>query len=303
MTTVEFGQKINQSVVVALGYMDCVHIGHQKLVEAAQKAADFLRDFTGARVYTAAFTFSNNPFSALKKDILPIYDLRTRLKKLDTDYAITAEFDEKFASTSAADFLEALLGMADVRAVVAGADYKFSVNAGAGIEFLRDYLARRGVDLIVADTVKVGGEKVASSSIRELLKSGAVKEANVLLGSPYTVSGTVIKGARVGTSLGFPTANVLPKDGLVRLMSGVYSTKTRINSGYFTSITNVGCRPTFGGAEYIYETHIDAINYDLYGKYIEIEFFDRMRDIVKFESKEELVEQLKKDKKIFDLPY
>jgi riboflavin kinase/FMN adenylyltransferase len=283
--------------------MDCVHIGHRKLIAEAGKAAEFLRDFTGARVCTAAFTFSNNPFSVLKKDILPIYDLQTRLKKLNTDYAVTAEFDEQFARLSAPGFLDKLINTADIRAVVAGADYKFSADAAADIGFLRDYLSARGVSLIVADTVKVNGEKVASSKIRGLLSEGKVKEANVLLGEPYTVCGTVVRGRRVGSSIGFPTANVKPDDGLTRLKEGVYATKTRVNSGCFMSITNVGSRPTFGGSEYMYETHIDGINYDLYGKYTEIEFIDRMRDTVKFEGVKELSEQLEKDKKIFNSFY
>ncbi|MDR2046750.1 MAG: riboflavin biosynthesis protein RibF [Clostridiales bacterium] len=304
MLVVKFGQRINESLVITLGYMDCVHLGHRRLIEKAAAAAEFLNDFDGAAVKTAAFTFFNNPFPVLGRDVLPVYDFGTRLKYFRTDYVIAAEFDAEFAGLDAPAFLSALLGTADIKAVVVGADYRFSADAAADAAFLSGYLAERKVDLIVAETVKVNGVKVSSSDIRRRIADGDVRGAGRLLGSPYTISGTVVHGAHIGASLGFPTANVLPNEGVTRLKEGVYATKTRVGSGYFSSITNAGSRPTFSyGTDYVYETHIDGINYDIYGKNIEVEFIDRIRDTVKFESKEELIAQLKNDKKIFGIPY
>ncbi|MDR1905314.1 MAG: riboflavin biosynthesis protein RibF [Clostridiales bacterium] len=297
MQIVKFGQKIKGNIIMTLGYMDCVHIGHRKLLDAAKRAAEFLEDFDGEKVMTAAFTFSNNPFTTLKKDILPIYDLDTRLRRLGTDYAVTAEFDEEFAALSADNFLDIIVETANIKGIVTGYDYRFSANAEKGVDYLKEYLLKRGISLITVETAFYGGEKVSSSEIRRLIKDGKIKEANALLGSSYMVSGTAVHGTHTGATLGFPTVNILPKDGIVRLKEGVYVTKTQVDGKVFGSLTNAGGRPTFdGNGEYIFETYINGINRDLYGKYIEIEFLERIRDIVKFNDRESLIRQLEKDK-------
>ncbi|MDR3263454.1 MAG: hypothetical protein LBT30_04010 [Clostridiales bacterium] len=298
MRTVKFGQTIDGGIVITLGFMDCVHIGHRELIGAAQRAADgFNKSCGGAAVKTAAFTFCDNPFMVLKKDILPVYDFETRVGLLETDYVVYAEFDAAFAAMSGEAFLDKLFLSADIKAVVVGSDYRFSANAACGIAELKEYLSKRGASLIVADTVTSGGVKAASSDIRRYLADGDVRSANTLLGSHYRASGTVVKGTHTGTALGFPTANVLHKTGLVRLKPGVYLTRTTVDGQDFGSVTNAGSRPTFDTASpYIYETYIDGFCGDLYGKYIEIQFIGRIRDIEKFENKDALIKRLEEDK-------
>ncbi|MDR1940464.1 MAG: tRNA pseudouridine(55) synthase TruB [Clostridiales bacterium] len=299
-----------KSLIVTLGYMDCVHIGHARLLNAAKTAADIANgyaDFGGGQpersektVYTAAFTFLNSPFAVIGRDTLPIYGFETRLKLFDCDFVISAEFDLGFKALSGRGFLDALLKTGDIKGVVAGKDYRFSENAACGTEFLEEYLKEKGIPLTVVDTVlDCGGQKASSSKIREYLTDGDVARANALLCRRYRVSGEVIRGTQTGSKIGFPTANLRPEEGTVRLKEGVYLTKTRLAGKTYDSLTNVGGRPTFDACgEYLYETYISGLNRPLYGERIEVEFIDRLRDIIKFDSLGKLTEQLEKDKRL-----
>ena len=258
----------------------------------------------GRSVKSAALTFYDNPFLRLKKQALPIYDFETRARLLDTDIVIFAEFDEKFAAMSGDEFLKSLLDTADIAGITVGADYRFSKGAACGIDELRTFLAGKNIPLFVADTVFSDGVKVSSSNIRRRLLEGDVRSANAALGRPYFISGTVEKGTRTGLGLGFPTANIRPKEGILRLKEGVYLTRTSYMGRLYASVTNAGGRPTFdGNGPYMYETHIDGVSSELYGSYMEIEFLERIRDIVKFKNKDALIEALKADReRISDVP-
>ncbi|MDR3293182.1 MAG: tRNA pseudouridine(55) synthase TruB [Clostridiales bacterium] len=288
---ISFGEKVGEPLIVVLGYMDCVHIGHRSLICEAKAQAD------KNSVKTAVVTFANNPYRTLGKDILPVYDFETRLRYFETDYVLCAEFDEEFRRMTGEAFLDKLFDGADIRGAVVGEDYRFSAGAAWGIRELREYLERRGVPLFVCGTVKDGGEKIGSSRIRAYLTEGNIEGANRLLGRSYFVSGRVIRGTGTGAAIGFPTANIEPPTETVRLKEGVYLTRSRINGGEFhPSVTNAGARPTFSDeGKYLFESYIDGISGEQYGKLLEIEFLERIRDVVRFDTKEELVKQLKSD--------
>ena len=143
--------------------------------------------------------------------------------------------------------------------------------------------------------VEKNGEKVSSRSIKSLLQSGRVEEANELLQESYFVCGEVIADRQVGRTIGFPTANVLYPKEKFPIKTGVYETRVTLNGVTYKGITNYGARPTFGDEKTLTETYLDGFDGDLYGKIIKVEFVRFLRPIQKFNGAEALKAQLQKD--------
>ena len=145
--------------------------------------------------------------------------------------------------------------------------------------------------------VLLDGEIVSSTRIRRLLQTGAVMDAEQCLGRPFSVSGTVVSGNRIGRTIGFPTANVEYQPAYLLPKQGVYLTKTKAEGSWYPSITHLGARPTVTDGTIRLETHLLQYQGDLYGKKIEVAFVKFLREVTKFKSLEDLQAQLCEDKK------
>jgi riboflavin kinase/FMN adenylyltransferase len=143
--------------------------------------------------------------------------------------------------------------------------------------------------------VRVGGSVVSSSAIRRAIESGCVEEANQWLGRPFTVIGEVVGGAGRGAEMQFPTANVAAENEMIPAV-GVYVTETLALASRYSSVTNVGLRPTFGGKEITVETHLLDFEGDLYTERVEVRFLARLRDEMRFASPVELGDQIARDR-------
>ena len=145
------------------------------------------------------------------------------------------------------------------------------------------------------DTLNILGKKCSTTAIKEALTLGDIKRANTLLGRNYSVSGVVRRDRHVGTEIGFPTVNIAINRDKFSLKNGVYSGKIDIDGKCYKTVINYGARPTFDLGERLIEAHIVGFSGDLYGKKLTVEFTDFIREIKKFNGKEELIKQLKKD--------
>lgn len=289
MKIIEYGEKIDKPLVLVLGFFDCLHIGHIKLIEEARKIA---RDNSSE---VCLFTFENGDFTS--DGVVLTFDERViKAERLGVGSVLKANFNEAFKNTSAEDFFNSLVGNVNVKGIVCGYDYTFGKGASGNVETLARLCRRKGAGLKVVDRQATEGEKISTTLVKNLLKTGKIGEANDYLGEPYFVRGVVVKGRAVGRRLGFPTANVVLDENKFEIKRGVYKTCVVVDGSSYDGITNFGARPTFGLSEVLTETYVGGLNEDIYGKEITIFFIEYIRDIKKFSSEEELVEQLKKDK-------
>ena len=163
------------------------------------------------------------------------------------------------------------------------------------VDDLKDFCFLKGIKVDVVSQVIFGGEKVSTSLIKEKLASGQIEQANELLTLPYFITGEVKRDRQVGRKLGFPTANISLNAQKTPLKLGVYHTAVEIDGKRYNCITNFGARPTFGLNEVLTETYIDGFDGDLYGKTLSVYFKKFLRELIKFNSADELIAQLKKD--------
>ena len=290
---IDYKNGCGDPIVLCLGFFDCVHRGHNALI---QRARLFAR-ICGAKC--AVFTFSENPFNALgraEKEIFTYNERVFRLWQLGVDVVIKATPDEKFFSTSAEDFLDGLFDRFNVDTVIAGSDYTYGSGASGNADTLVKYCKARNVDCHIVDMIEYAeGRKIASREIREMVVRGEIEKVNALLPLPYIVAGRVVKGRHDGVTIGTPTANVdLPEEKL-RIASGVYDTNVLVDGVRLRAVTSVGAHPTFGDEHYNVESYILHWDKDIYGKFIVVEFVKRLRDVRKFDTKEELSAQISAD--------
>ncbi len=285
--------------VVALGNFDGIHIGHQALIK---KTVDTAKKIDGTAVL---FTFYPHPIKVVEKRREPfiIQTFKEKVKiaeSLGIETVVCARFTKSFANMHPEDFIkDILIDKFRVKSVCVGHDYTFGKDGRGGIKTLREYANRYGFELSVIPPVKIDGIIVSSSRIREFLRVGNVKYANKFLGRPYKISGVVKKGDGRGASLGFPTANIYPKNEII-LKNGVYAAYVYVDSKKYKAAVNVGNNPTFKGVDKHIEVFIMEFNENIYSKKIEIEFVDFIREEKRFRKVDELIARIDKDIKIIN---
>jgi len=197
---------------------------------------------------------------------------------------------------SAPDFIRRILVQGlNARYLVVGDDFQFARRREGTIEHLNAVAAALDYDVEQVPSVIVNGLRVSSTAIRDALGSGDMKTASKLLGRPYRMSGKIVKGDRVGRTLGYPTANVELRRRQSAVM-GIFAVRVHgIDGGPHDAVASVGSRPTFNGTKPILEVHIFDFDEDIYGKYIHVDFIAWLRDQVKFDMVEDLVAQMDVD--------
>lgn len=286
----------NKKLCLALGFFDCMHAGHRVIAKEAVSYCKKHRAFQ-----PAIFTFNDN-FAAYKSSGKSIYTLSERItvynecgfsKVLACDFA-------KMRDMQPFDFLIELINSYDVGAFVCGYDFTFGKNRTGSVGDLRRFAAERGIDLIVVDEVKSGGERVSSSRIKQLLGCGRTEEANTLLQRPFFIRGSVVHGRGVGHTFSVPTANVEVSPIKFLPTDGVYASVAIVGEREYYSVTNIGSKPSFGDFTRTVECHIIGLESDIYDKEITVELIKYLRPIRKFNSVDKLRAQIEEDEKWSD---
>lgn len=288
MKVIQYHEQIKESVVLALGYFDALHKGHLKLIEHAKQVAHTLS------AKTAVFTFRTSP-KEHRKEVFLFEERLEILKSLGIDYVVCADADDVFLSTEADVFIETLRKDIQLKAVVAGEDYTYGKDAKGKIGNLFFHLKFYGIKLFIEELEREKGAKISTGNILSLLNDGMIEEANALLTRAFQIEGVVQGGRRQGRMLGYPTANIEYPPNKVLLKEGVYVSSVIIEQEKYKAVSNIGTHPTFDDVHFNVETFLLDFEGDLYGKKIGIEFYERIRDTVKFSSEQELINQLKKD--------
>ncbi|OSS43078.1 Riboflavin kinase / FMN adenylyltransferase [Desulfurella amilsii] len=286
--------------IVALGNFDGIHLGHQQLLK---KIVEIKQKTNGK---TVVFTFYPHPLKIIKQhnQAFIMQSFREKyeiLCKFNVDYIFCARFTKEFAMMHPQSFVKKyMVDGLKAKEVCVGYNYTFGKLALGNTLTLKEYSKEFGFKLHIIPAYKIDNITVSSSKIRKFLKSGEVELANQFLGRLYSINGIVKKGKQRGKSLGFPTANIYFNRPLL-LQEGVYAGFAKINDIFYKAAINVGSNPTFGDQIVHIEAYLIDFNGNLYNKRINLYFVKYIREEIKFDSKETLLEQIKSDVETIDL--
>ena len=294
-----------QRKAAVVGMFDGVHLGHRHLLGRLKEEAA-LRGMS-----PAVFTFPTHPLSVVNPAIAPRL-LTSPVEKLSllADNGITVSqtafitFDEELRRLSASDFMRMLHDRYAVDFILRGFNNRFGTERDLTPTNYRRTAARCGIELMEADSFMLGGGEetplpVSSSRIRQALEKGDIATANRMSGHPFRLTGTVVDGKRLGRTIGFPTANILPPHPWKLIPAhGVYVCAASLDGRRMRAMVNIGTRPTVDGPDGrpTIEAHIIDFNGDIYGKAITLEFHHRLRDEIRFTSPARLALQLEADR-------
>ena len=281
---------------VTVGTFDGVHRGHLAVLEEIATRA------RAAGRKSVLVTFEPHPLEVVNPQAAPLLlttgpERREILALTELDYVVFLRFDRRLADYSPERFVrEVLVGRCRMRELVIGHDHGFGRGRSGDVDTLRRLGASDGFAVDVVDPVEVGGHPISSTHIRRAVAGGDLATAARLLGRPYTVSGQVARGAGRGRSLGTPTINLgeIPPRKLLP-PDGVYAARVEWAGGRAGGMLNQGPRPTFGEGRAL-EVHLFEVEADLYGEWVRVEWVERLRDIQRFASAEQLVRQLDRDR-------
>ena len=286
-----FPSTLAEPCALAIGNFDGLHLGHQALL------AKLLETAKQQKLKSAVMTFEPHPREFFTPNQAPtrLASLREKLERFadaGVDVVYLCRFDQKFAALSSDDFIQQiLLHSVNAKTVLVGEDFRFGAGRRGGIEDI----ANAGLNLISLPQVTLTEngilQRVSSTRVRNALAAGQLEVAASLLGRSYSISGKVIRGAQLGRKLGFPTANVHMRHERPAL-TGVYAVKLDGLEG----VANLGVRPTVAGVpKLLLEVHLFDFNGDLYGHHVHVEFFQKIRDEMKFDGLPALSAQIAKD--------
>ncbi len=286
---------IKNGIVLALGYFDGLHLAHQGLINKTIEIAKEKNSRSGL------LTFQPNPKYFLGKQkieylLTPHHMKINLLDKMGVDYLFVVKFDYRVAKMPHKEFIEKFILSLDTKHVVTGFDFVYGHKGRGNVNTLYED-GNKQYGLSIIDEIKVDGEKISSSKIRELILSGQVFEVKKYLGRYYATEGLVIHGFKRGRELGYPTANISTIDNYLLPQNGVYIVKVKVFQQDFYGICNIGHNPTFSeNNNKCVEVHILDFNQEIYHEKITISWIKKIRNEEKFASVQELIDQLHKDK-------
>ncbi|WP_099158142.1 riboflavin biosynthesis protein RibF [Virgibacillus ndiopensis] len=282
--------------VAAIGFFDGIHKGHQKVIQTAVDEAK------NKNMESAVITFHPHPSVVLKKDvqhvryITPLREKQEILQQMQVDRLYIINFNQELSTLSPQDFIDHFIIGLNIHHLVAGFDYSYGHKGKGNMKVIGDH-AKGAFSYSIIDKVELDNEKVSSTKIRELLKNGEVEATNELLDRPLSIYGIVVDGDKRGRTIGYPTANLRIDPNALLPKIGVYAVKVLYKNEVYEGMANLGVNPTFksGVVEPSIEVNIFDYNNDLYGEELKLEWHKYIRDEKKFNSVEELVEEISND--------
>ena len=280
--------------VATIGNFDGVHRGHKTIIDQVRSKA------TELNVPSVVVIFEPQPREFFQGKEAPprLMPFRQKFEALlaeGVDVVLCIQFNERFRSYSAMDFIEEILirGLG-VHHLVVGDDFRFGCDRAGDFNLLEQVGDERGFTVENTHTVMVDGERVSSTRVRNLLNVNGLEQAEILLGHRYRIHGRVVYGQQLGRTIGAPTANILLHQ--MPALQGVYVVRARTDAGeWYDGAANIGLRPTVDGKRPSLEVHLFDFAGTLYGQHLEVVFRHGLRDEVKFDSIDELKQQIARD--------
>lgn len=281
--------------VATIGNFDGVHLGHQKILQQLVAKAKQLN------LPSLVITFEPLPQEFFSGEQAParLMTLREKivaLKKYGIDHVLRLRFNKKLASIPAEEFVKKILvAKLGVRHLIIGDDFRFGYKRQGDFNLLQKMGAQFGFEVVPTETVLFDGERVGSSRVRNALAEGNIELAKKLLGRPYYLSGHVSYGEQLGRKLCFPTANIFLHRKVLPLR-GVFVVQVHgLGDKPLLGAANIGRRPTVDDKDFLLEVYIFDFNQNIYGKFLQVEILHKLRGEEKFNSLEELKQQIAKD--------
>ena len=293
-TTAEF--KGNTQSVITIGTFDGVHVGHraimQRLVAAAKEQG----------LVSAVLTFFPHPRMVLQKNsdiklINTLSEKKQLLEDIGLDYFVVEPFTYEFSRLSALEYVrDILVTQLKAKKIIIGYDHRFGRNRNADIQDLKKYGEQFGFEVEEISAQQLDEVSVSSTKIRKALAQGDIHTANTYLGYAFTIEGVVTKGKALGRTIGYPTANLhVPQTYKLIPKNGVYVVKALVNNILTYGITSIGTNPTVGGTAKSIETFFLDTSTDLYGKELQLQFLQHIREEATFKDLESLKQAIQKD--------
>ena len=291
-------EKTTSNNCISIGNFDGMHKGHIELVKETVRIAK------ENNLVPTVLTFDQMPEEYFKaNDFFRLMEMPDKYKvfeKLGVEQVLVIPFDKSFSEINENIFIkEILIEKLSLKYLIVGKDFKFGYKRMGNIELLQKYSELGHYDLLSLDLVKISSNKISSRDIRILIKNGKIKEANQLLAVPFSLSGKVIHGEKRGRRLGYPTANIEIYKSYP--INGIFLVNILFEDKKLFGLASWGNKPTFSGIDHVLEVNILDFESDIYGKQLKVIFIDKIRDQIKFDNQDELIEQMNKDKKTAEI--
>lgn len=290
--------KHDENTVVTLGTFDGIHKGHINILNT-------VIDLASRKNYRSfVITFKPHPRTVLSKNydmkiLTTLTEKQNILEGMGIENLMIVNFTEEFSQVDAESFVrDYIVNKIGVKHIVIGHDHKFGKNREGDENKLQELSAKYEFDVTPVSAVFDGREVVSSTKVRNALMDGDISKANDYLGRSYHFTGKIVEGAKRGSKLGYPTANIeIDHSKKLIPQNGVYAVKCHLKEGTFFGMMNIGVRPTFENSlDLVIEVHIFDFEKNIYGEEIKIELLNKIRDEKKFSDKSELIDQMKTDK-------
>ena len=290
----------NENIIIALGFFDGIHKGHQKIISTLVAQSKILG------VPCAVVSFSDNPANYFSNENIPnissFKDKQAILESLGVDYLYELDF-EQYKDLSAIEYLkDVLIANFKPKMIIAGFNHTFGKDRLGNPQLLKEYSDKFGYECVITPEQKLSDEtEISSSIIRKKIQTGQLDEVKALLGRIFYVRNSVIKGDKLATTLGYPTANLIWPNSIVKLPYGVYRGFVQVDEQLLPALISWSNKPTLSdGKSEIIEAHIYNFDKNLYGKIIKVMFEKKMRDVENFGNIRVLKTQLQKDYNAFE---
>lgn len=285
-------------LALSLGMFDGVHLGHKSIID------ELIRIGSENSLETAVLTFWPHPrFVFNANEDLKLLNTLEEKKFLMEKYGIGTlflkEFDEEFRNLTGEEFVrQILIKKLNVKYLIIGYDHSFGKNKSGNFELLQKLSKELNFEVEQMEAINIHENNISSTKVRNALLTGNVKEANEMLGYPYSVSGTVVHGKKIGRTIGYPTANIETDSIKLLPRKGAYIVGVLVKNQQYKGMLSIGTNPTVNGEKLTVEVYILDFEGDIYGEPITVEFRDFLHDEIKFEGLEKLIERLDEDKRL-----
>lgn len=292
------GFSSGKPLALSLGMFDGVHLGHQTIISELKRIA------SEKNLESAVLTFWPHPRLVFNpnedlKLLNTLEEKTTLLENFGIENLFLKNFDEEFRNLTGEEFVrQILVEKLNIKHLIVGHDHVFGKNRSGDFQLLKKLAPELGFGVEQMEAVNIYNNNISSTKVRNALLEGNIKEANLMLGYSYSLTGTVVHGKKIGRTIGYPTANIEVDSLKLLPKKGAYIVEVLFEGKVYRGMLSIGTNPTVNGEKLTTEVYILDFNEDIYGKEITVKFRDFLHEEIKFEGLEKLIERLDEDKRL-----
>lgn len=292
------GFSSGKPLALSLGMFDGVHLGHQSIISELKRIA------SEKNLESAVLTFWPHPRLIFNpnEDLKLLNTLEEKaalLENFGIENLFLKSFDEEFRNLTGEEFVKQILvEKLNVKHLIVGHDHVFGKNRSGNFQLLEKLAPELGFEVEQMEAVNIYNNNISSTKVRNALLEGNIKDANLMLGYNYSLTGTVVHGKKIGRTIGYPTANIEVDSLKLLPKKGAYTVEVLFEGKVYRGMLSIGTNPTVNGEKLTTEVYILDFNEDIYGKEITVKFRDFLHEEIKFEGLEKLIERLDEDKRL-----